>query len=323
MERGLNGPILVTGASGQVGSAVVGLLSTAMPDVAVAAPGRAELNLASADSIRGYIRGLQPRWIVSCAAYTAVDAAETDVDAAFAANGAAPGILAEEAAKVGAGLIHFSTDYVFNGTGQRPWVETDPTGPHNVYGASKLAGEEAIAAVAANASLPYVILRTSWVYSGGGKNFVRTMLRLLSTRTEPLQIVADQHGAPTAAADLADAVLAIIHSAEDQAIGSSLTRANDGWSGVYHCAGAGETTWACLAEAIRDYLRLQHGLEPPEIMHVSTSQYPTPAARPLNSRLNCDKLADTFGVRLPHWQTSLASSLCELASLDLQPAQRR
>lgn len=314
----MNRPILVTGASGQVGSAVVRVLSTALPGVRVAAPSRAELDLASPESIHRYTGMVQPGWIVSCAAYTAVDAAETDREAAFAANAAAPGLLAEAAASAGAGILHLSTDYVFDGGGDVPWVETDGTGPLNVYGASKLAGEQAIAAVAAKTPLPYVVLRTSWVYSGGGKNFVRTMLRLLSTRREPLRIVADQHGSPTAAADLAAAVAAILRSAGETVVGGSPASAWSDRSGVYHCAAAGETTWAGLAEAVREYLRLQHGLQPPQVVPVLTSEYPTPACRPLNSRLNCEKLAAVLGVRLPAWRLSLADALAELAATDLQ-----
>lgn len=313
--------ILVTGASGQVGSAAVRLLAQQMPGAHVVAPGRADLNLENAASIRQAVRSAQPRWILSCGAYTAVDAAETHPDAAFAANAVAPGVLAEEAAALGAGLIHFSTDYVFNGTGQQPWRETDSTAPLNVYGTSKLQGEQAIQAAASG--LPWVVLRTSWVYSGGGKNFVRTMLRLLSTRTDALRIVGDQHGAPTAAADLAHAAIAIVRAGEQDAAGRSLLHALEGHSGVYHCAGGGETTWAGLAEAVRDYLQQEHGLEPPAIVPIATADYPTPAQRPLNSRLKCDKLEAAFGLRLPNWRTSVADALEELAVTDLQHAHPR
>ncbi len=315
MSAAIPGTVLITGASGQVGSALVRLFREQAPEVSLATPTHAAMDLGDAESIRAYVRTTAPRWIVSSAAYTAVDAAENDRDAAFAVNGMAPGVLAQEAAALGCGLIHLSTDYVFEGGGTRPWVETDPTGPRNVYGASKLAGEQAIAAAGA----PYVILRTSWVYSGGGKNFVRTMVRLLSTRVDPLRIVGDQHGAPTAAADLADAIFAILTFAEAEAAktGGSPADGLAGRTGVYHCAGTGETTWAGLAEAVREYLRVQVGLHPPEIIPVPTAAYPTPAARPLNSRMNCDKLAASFGVRLPDWHTSVANALHELAATDL------
>ncbi len=309
----LTGPVLITGASGQVGSALLSLFLTEEPEIMVAAPNRAALDLGTPSSIRAYVRAIRPRWVISCGAYTAVDAAETDRETAFAINAIAPGVLAEEAAACGAALIHLSTDYVFNGGGTRPWVETDPTGPLGVYGASKLEGEQAILAVAERAMLPYMILRTSWVYSGSGKNFVRTMWRLLSTRTEPLRVVSDQHGAPTSAADLAAAILALIRfsEVEGQAGAQPATR-----SGIYHCAGGGDTTWAGLAIAVREYLRMYRGAEPAEIIPVPTSEYPTPAVRPLNSRLHCGKLADTFGIRLPHWRTSVTEALHTLAATD-------
>ncbi|MGI4853675.1 MAG: dTDP-4-dehydrorhamnose reductase [Janthinobacterium lividum] len=311
------GPVLVTGASGQVGTAVIRLLSAKLPTASILAPRRTEMDLADRESIRSHIRSSKPRWIVSCAAYTAVDAAETQQEAAFAANATAPGILAEEAARAGAGLIHYSTDYVFDGSGDEPWLETDATGPLNVYGTSKLAGEQAIAAVASASPLAWVVLRTSWVYSGGGKNFARTMLRLLSSRSEPLRIVADQHGAPTSAADLASAALRIMTSVEDQAGSEPLANTMQTASGVYHCAGSGETTWAGFAEHIREYLQQEHDLRVPAIVPVASAEYPTPAARPLNSRLNCQKLVEAFGVHMPHWQASLVVALRELAATDL------
>lgn len=310
--------VLVTGGTGQVGAAAVRLFADEMPDVECFAPRRAELDLENANSIRAYVQGVQPRWIISCGAYTAVDAAESDRDAAFAANAVAPTVLAEEAASLNTGLIHFSTDYVFDGTGQRPWTETDPTAPLNIYGSSKLAGEQGIACAAATHGLAAFVLRTSWVYSGGGKNFVRTMLRLLSTPRESLRIVGDQYGAPTAAADLAYAALGIVRFTEGRASGGPLADTLQAQAGLYHCAGSGETTWAGIAEAVREYLRLQHSLEPPEITPIATAEYPTPAKRPLNSRLNCDKLYETFGIRLPHWRISLAQTLTELAATDLQ-----
>lgn len=309
--------VLITGGTGQVGGAAVRLLADEMPDVECFAPRRMELDLANANSIRAYVQGVQPRWIISCGAYTAVDAAESDRDAAFAANAVAPTVLAEEAATLNAGLIHFSTDYVFDGTGERPWVETDATGPLNVYGASKLQGEQMIAAVGRAHALPWVVLRTSWVYSSGGKNFVRTILQLLSSQPGTLRIVGDQYGAPTAAADLAKAALQVLHRGEKEAGEGTLAHALRGACGVYHCASTGETTWAGLAEAVREYLRL-HGYHPPEILPIATEQYPTPARRPLNSRLNCDKFAARFGARLPPWRTSLNEALRQLATLDLQ-----
>jgi dTDP-4-dehydrorhamnose reductase len=313
----LAGTVLITGTSGQVGSALLGLMRERTPGMQIAAPTRAEMDLANADSIRTYVRSVAPRWIVSNGAYTAVDAAETDRDAAYAANATAPGVLAEEAAKLGAGIIHLSTDYVFPGTGTHPWVETDPTAPLNVYGASKLSGEQAIAATGA----AHIILRTSWVYSGGGKNFVRTMLRLLSTKTDPLRVVADQHGSPTSATDLADAILGLMVATEFESPNSDapLAEALGSRGGIYHCTGMGETTWAGLAGAVREYLIREHGMTPPEIIGVGSSEYPTPAARPLNSRMDCTRLFANFGIRLPHWHDSVEVALQQLAATDLQP----
>lgn len=313
MTVATQGPILITGGSGQVGSALVRLFAESARKVSVASPSRAQMNLSSPESIRAYVRKVAPRWIVSSAAYTAVDAAEIDHEAAFAANAIAPGVLAEEAAAVGAGLIHLSTDYVFDGTGTRPWVETDVTGPRNVYGASKLAGEQAIAATGA----PHLILRTSWVYSSGGKNFVRTMLRLLASRVDPLRIVGDQHGGPTSAADLATAIASLIESSDARS--KSPADALESFSGIYHCAGTGETTWAGLAGAVRDFLE-ERGLHPPEIIPVPSSEYPTPAARPLNSRLNCSKLYANFGIEMPNWEDSVRTACEHLAATELLQA---
>ncbi len=311
MTTSQHGPILITGGSGQVGSAVAHLLAASFPGHTIFVPSRAGLDIASPDSIRASIRQAGPRWIISSAAYTAVDAAESDRDAAFAANATAPGILAEEALALGAGIIHLSTDYVFDGSGTRPWIEADPTGPLNVYGASKLAGEQAIAAT----GVPHIILRTSWVYSGGGKNFVRTMLRLLSTKTDPLRIVGDQYGGPTAAADLATAIGSILQWCETRSAlpAEALHRV----SGIYHCAGSGETTWAGLACTVRTFLEHEHGLSSPEIIPVPTAAYPTPAVRPLNSRLDCTKLSATFGVHMPEWESSVTTACRTLAATDL------
>ncbi len=311
MSAAVAGPILVTGGSGQVGSALVSLFNTLAPGSTIAAPTRAEMDLSSPESIRAYLRKTSPRWILSSAAYTAVDAAESDPDGAYAANAIAPGIMAEEAVALGSGLIHLSTDYVFDGSGSKPWSETDPTGPRNVYGASKLAGEQAIAA----SGVPHVILRTSWVYSGGGKNFVRTMLRLLSTRTGTLRVVGDQHGGPTAAADLAMAIHAIVKWSNARS--SSPAEALAGVSGVYHCAGRGVTTWAGLAGAVREFLKQECNLNPPEILPVPSTEYPTPAVRPHNSRMDCTKLSSTFGVHMPEWEKSVAVACGELAAIDL------
>jgi dTDP-4-dehydrorhamnose reductase len=275
--------ILITGATGQVGGELLKLFPQAL------APTRAELDLASEPSIRAYLRAHQPRWILNPAAYTAVDRAESEPALAHAINAEAPRILAEEAAARNAAVLHFSTDYVFDGAKPTPYIETDPTNPLSVYGRSKLAGEQALAASGA----PHVILRTSWVYGATGKNFLLTILRLAAEKPE-LKIVADQHGAPTWSRDLATLARHIVDQYTPDAVPS----------GVYHATSQGETTWHGFASAAVRRRNL-----PARILSIPTSGYPTPALRPANSRLNCDKLAATFGTRLPDWQASLAAVL--------------
>ena len=298
---GAETPILVTGATGQVGGELVRALSAQSPLGPIAAPSRAELNLADPASIRTYVRALRPRWIVNPAAYTAVDRAETDREAAFAINAEAPRILGEEAARIGAAVLHFSTDYVFDGAGTMPYREDDPTGPLGVYGASKLAGEQALAASGA----AHLILRTSWVYGATGKNFLRTLLRVAAER-EQMSIVDDQHGAPTWARDLARLSVHVIAQARD----ASGLRA---FQGIYHATAQGETTWFGFAQQA---LKLRRRAEPAtrfaELIPIPTSAYPTPAARPANSRLDCSKLSATFGYRMLDWQQALAEVLEEI-----------
>ena len=286
--------IVVTGAAGQVGGE---LLQSLAPLGEVLAPTRAEMDLADPASIQTYLRKTKPHWIVNPAAYTAVDKAESEPELAHAINGEAPGIIGREAAALNAKVIHFSTDYVFNGQGTTPWVETDPTGPLGVYGATKLAGEQALLASGAEA----VILRTSWVYGATGKNFLRTILNLSKVRDE-LRIVGDQHGAPTWSRDLAQLSAHIIHT-----MAQKLT------SGIYHAAGGGETTWAGFAE---EAVRLTQTRFPEaklaKITPIPSIEYPTPAARPSNSRMNCTRLNQTFGYTMLDWQNSLAQVLAEL-----------
>lgn len=290
--------LLVTGASGQVGGELVHALAAVGN---VIAPSRAEMDLASAVSVRQFIRASRPDWIVSAGAYTAVDRAESEPELAYAINAAAPGVIGEEAKALGASVIHYSTDYVFNGAGTRPWVETDPTGPLGVYGASKLAGEQALLASGASA----MIFRTSWVYGATGKNFLRTILKLARERGE-LRIVNDQHGAPTWSRDLAR--LAAHAIAQTGRSASPVT-------GVYHAAGGGETTWAGFAdEAIRHLQRREPYAKLATVVGIPSSEYPTAAARPANSRLNCGKLAEVFGWRIPEWRESLGQVLDELVA---------
>ena len=287
-----NADILITGTSGQVGGALQRLFPAALM------PGRDMLDLANEASIREYIRVAQPRWILNPGAYTAVDKAESEPALAKAINEDAPRILGEEAARIGARMIHFSTDYVFDGSGDTPWREDDATGPLGVYGATKLAGEQALAATGAQ----HIILRTSWVFSATGKNFLLTILRLARVR-EHLSIVADQYGAPTTADDLAALTAHIV------ALDPDLIRVG----GTYHATSQGETTWHGFASEI---VRLQALAEPAtplaNILPIPTSGFPTAAQRPLNSRLNCEKLASTFAFRLPPWQEALATTFAQL-----------
>jgi len=293
--------ILLTGGSGQVGGQLQRTLAALGK---VIAPGRAELDLSSPESIRNMMRTLRPQWVVNPAAYTAVDAAEKDETAAFAINRDAPAILAEEAKKIGAVMIHFSTDYVFDGKKKTPYVESEVANPLGVYGASKLAGEEAVVASGA----AHLILRTSWIYGATGKNFLLTVLRLAREREE-LRIVADQHGAPTWSFDLAAMTAALMTKINTQAARESRSLAEivAAASGIYHACNAGETTWFGFAEAA---LRIAQAREPQQrfarLLSISTAEYPTAARRPQNSRLDCTKLAQHFGLALPAWERSLA-----------------
>ncbi|MBU1666706.1 MAG: dTDP-4-dehydrorhamnose reductase [Gammaproteobacteria bacterium] len=283
--------ILLTGGNGQVGWELRRTLACLGEVVAVDSK---EMDLTDADAIRRVVREVNPRIIVNPAAHTAVDKAESESDRAYAINAGAPGILAEEAEKLGALLVHYSTDYVFDGTGDTPWREDDASGPLNVYGASKLAGEQAIQA----ACRRHLIFRTSWVYGARGANFLLTMRRLMRERPE-LKIVADQIGAPTWSRMLAEATALILAQQISPARGADRP---DPW-GVYHMTNAGETSWHGFAEAIQT---LDGAESKARLLPIPSSDYPTPAKRPLNSRLNNDKLARVFGVRLPDWREALA-----------------
>ncbi len=301
------GPILLTGVNGQVGGECLPLLQ-AMGEVV--APLRAELDMSDPEAVRAYVRKVKPRWIVNPAAYTAVDKAESDVDASNAINRDAVKALAEEAAKLGAPILHFSTDYVFAGDGTEPWREDSPTAPLGVYGASKLAGEDALAASGA----PYLVFRTSWVYGARGKNFLLTILRFAREKEE-MKVVADQHGAPTSARDLARLVAHAIErfEAEAAATGKPLAEVVMPSSGVYHACDAGFTTWFGFAE---EFVRLAKVAEPEQrfarLLPITTAEYPTPAKRPSNSRMSCDKLKDKLGFAMPSWQESTAEIMGEV-----------
>jgi dTDP-4-dehydrorhamnose reductase len=247
---------------------------------------RQDCDLADEVSVRALVRRVRPDVIVNAAAYTAVDKAESDRERCFTINAATPSAMAAEAAALGAKLVHYSTDYVFGGDNATPYIEEDPTGPRNVYGASKLAGERGIA----EAGGEFLILRTSWVYSNHGANFLKTMLRLGAERTE-LRIVADQRGAPTSAEAIAGATLRILKLAGE-----------GGWtSGLFHLTAAGATTWYGFAKAI--FARAAGPT--PSLVPITTAEYSTPAARPANSILSNDKFARAFGFRLPDWEQQL------------------
>jgi dTDP-4-dehydrorhamnose reductase len=293
--------ILLTGVNGQVGHALqkAFLKETAFAGIVVSLD-RSQLDLTDQDAIRRAVQTLQPDLIINPAAYTAVDKAESEPELAYAINATAPQVLAEETAKIGARLIHFSTDYVYAGMKHGAYVEEDATQPLSVYGKSKLAGEVAIRSV----GLPHLIFRTSWVYGAYGKNFLKTILRLAAERDE-LRIVADQFGAPTSSTSIANAVLSVIGNWQHD------------YAGTYHLVNAGQTSWHGFAVAIvEEYNRIQkaHGLpllkaSPDNIQAITTQDYPTPAARPANSCLDCTKLARDFSVTLPEWHAALITEL--------------
>ena len=293
--------VLVTGADGQVGRA---LLQSFAGSAEVIACNRHSLDLANADLIRKKVREVAPDIIVNAGAYTAVDRAESERELAFAINGLAPGILAEEAQRASALLIHYSTDYVFNGSKAGPWVEDDSTDPLSVYGASKLAGEAAIRNVGAG----YLIFRTSWVYAPEGKNFVLTMLRLGRER-DSLNVVDDQVGAPTTAAELARATFAITTGIAGGKFGEP-----SAYAGTYHMTCSGSVSWCGFARAIFERApRLLDG-KVPRVNPISTSDYPTPAKRPHNSVLSNEKLQRTFGARLAPWESALDAVLAAISA---------
>lgn len=294
--------LLVTGARGQVGAEVARAFAGRAE---VVAHDRATLDLGKADQIAARVREAKPHVIVNCAAYTAVDRAQSDEATALSVNADAAGSLAQEAKASGALLVHFSTDYVFDGAKSTPYVETDPPNPLNAYGRTKLAGERAIAASGAQ----HVILRTSWVYGPRGGNFVRTMLRLAQTKGE-LRIVDDQRGAPTSSIQLARATLEIVSGGSHGPIGIEGLQRLKERSGLYHATAAGETTWFGFAQAIFDaWSRRSVGFKAPRLIAIASEDYPTPAPRPRNSRLDNARLAEGFGVRLPSWREGLAETL--------------
>lgn len=294
--------ILLTGTNGQVGHA----LKLKLSQYKVIALSREQLDLTKVDDIRRVVREVNPDLIINPAAYTAVDKAESEPELALAINGIAPQVLAEEAARVGAAIIHFSTDYVYDGTKKTDYIEVDLVNPVSVYGKSKLAGEDAIRSV----GLPHLILRTSWVYGAYGKNFLKTILRLASER-DSLLIVADQFGAPTSSESIANGVLQLV----DRWLTEEVNQ-----SGVYHFTNTGITSWHGFScEIVNEYNQLANIRGWPklkarveDIKPITTAEYPTPAVRPQNSKIDNTKLKLAFNIALPTWQQGLQQVMREI-----------
>ena len=285
--------ILITGSKGQLARELQLELAGAGKLLAL---GHNALDLSDSDQVREQVRLLRPDLIINAAAYTAVDPAESHRELAFAVNARGPQVLAEEAARLGVPLIHYSTDYVFDGRKAEPYCEADVPQPLSVYGASKLAGEQAIQAVGGE----YLILRTSWVYSQHGKNFLLTMQRLLQER-DALSVVSDEIGAPIWAATIARTTAEMVRK---RSAGEA------GPSGLYHLTASGETSWYGFACSIAEQLRQQGRLRA-EITPILSKDYPTAAQRPLNSRLNCARLQRDWGIHLPDWETALHECLVQ------------
>lgn len=289
------GGILVTGGSGQLAQA----LAAAAGSRALRVVGRPEWDFDRLATLPALLAAARPGLVINAAAYTAVDRAESDAAAAWRANRDGPAVLAAYCAGAGIPLIHVSTDFVFDGSKGAPYTEADATNPTSVYGASKLAGEQAVLAVCRQA----IVLRTSWVYAATGRNFVLTMLNLAATR-DRLRVVADQQGCPTVAADLAAAILGIA----DRIAANGW---HDSYRGVFHAAGSGATTWHGLASAAIARAAV-HGHKQPPIDAIATAEYPTPARRPADSRLDCTRLCQVFGLRLPPWEDALDRTIAAI-----------
>lgn len=297
--------VFVAGSSGQV---ALSLAEAAKdfdpqpfsPTIELQTFGRPAFDLTDPESVRAAINGFRPDIIINAAAYTAVDLAESEEAAAFAINAEGTAAIADAAARADVPLLHVSTDYVFDGRKTEPYVETDPVAPTGAYGRSKLRGED----LALERHDKVAIFRTAWVYSPFGKNFLKTMLHLAKSR-DTLGVVADQVGNPTYAPDIAGALLAI-----------TLDVLATGWQpqfrGVFHLAGTGETSWHGFAEAIFEE-GVRYGHPRPTVNAIATADYPTPAKRPANSRLDCSKIADTFGIAMPHWRDSASECVKRLS----------
>lgn len=282
--------IAVTGLNGQI---VTAIIERAPNNVEIIALGRPQLELSHRNAVLASLRHARCELIINAAAYTQVDKAESEPELAMLVNGEGAGHVAEAAAELGLPLVHLSTDYVFDGLLDRPYLEIDIPNPAGAYGLSKLVGEEKIRQIHQN----HVILRTAWVYSPFGTNFVKTMLRLGRDRNE-IRVVADQLGNPTSALDIADAIMTIATRIT--------TDTAESLRGTFHLTGQGEASWADIAENLFLVART-HGYKPVKVCRITTKEYPTDAKRPENSRLNNDKLLHTFGIKLPEWQISLAT----------------
>jgi dTDP-4-dehydrorhamnose reductase len=294
--------VLVTGVTGQVGGALAKVLG---PANSILAAGPDRLDLAQPNRIASVLNRIGPDLIVNAAAFTAVDRAEDEKEMAFRVNAEAPGAIAKWAALRNVPLIHFSTDYVFDGAGTRPWREDDPANPLSTYGASKLAGEKAVRSTGG----PHLIVRTSWVYAATGSNFLRTIARLAQERKE-LRVVADQFGAPTSARLIADAIAGIIATSR-VSLADRFAEAR----GVVNVAASGEITWYGFAAAIVDGLRARGvALAVENVVPIATKDYPTKARRPANSRLDLTRLRHVFGIDTPKWDQALAVELDILAN---------
>jgi dTDP-4-dehydrorhamnose reductase len=290
-----NSKILIFGSSGQVGWELHRNLSR-LGQTVINTP---KVDFSNPDSIRETLRASEPDVILNAAAYTAVDKAESEPELAMAINATAPGVIAEEAKRMGSLLVHYSTDYVFDGTKSSPYIETDTPNPLSVYGKTKLAGDQAIQAVGCEA----LILRTTWVYGARGQNFLLTMLRLAGEHSE-LRIVDDQHGAPTSSQCIAQASSKLLAQILPPAKGGL-----QGRSGIYNLTNAGETTWFGFAKALLTSQCEFNGARVPNLVPIKTSEFPRPARRPANSRLSCQRLEDTFGVRMANWEAALSQVL--------------
>ena len=285
--------ILVFGSTGQVAREIAAL---AGPGLAVRCLSRADADLADPAACAAVVAAAQTDVVINAAAYTTVDRAESEPDLARMVNATAPGAIAAACAARGLPFLHVSTDYVFDGSGSRPWREDDPTGPLGVYGQSKLEGERAVAACGGS----HAILRTAWVFSAHGSNFVKTMLRVGAGR-DRLSVVDDQHGGPTPADSIAAALLTMARA----------FAAGRGVDGVFHFSGAPDVTWCTFARAI---FAATGAARIPEVVPITTADWPTPARRPANSRLDCSRIAETYGIARPDWKLGVDRCLAALAA---------